>query len=136
MIQKKIPDASGLVKKTDYNAKITKIEGEIPSISGLATLTALTAVENKIPDVSNLVQETDYNTKTNEIEKKITDHNYDKDIATSEFNKITAETFAARLAQVNIATKSDIANFVNKTDFNGKFKNLNKKLHQAKQNIY
>ena len=31
---KKIPDTSGLVKKTDHNFKITEIEGEIPSISG------------------------------------------------------------------------------------------------------
>ena len=31
-----------LVKKTDYNAKITEIEDKIPSISGLATKTALT----------------------------------------------------------------------------------------------
>ena len=42
-----------LLKKTDYNTKITKIESRTPSISGLATITALTAVENKISDVSN-----------------------------------------------------------------------------------
>ena len=42
-----------LLKKTDYNAKITEIEGKIPSITGLATSSALTAAENKIPDVSN-----------------------------------------------------------------------------------
>ena len=42
--------------KTDYNAKITEIEGKIPSISDLATNAALTAVENKIPNVSNLVK--------------------------------------------------------------------------------
>ena len=29
------------------------MEGKIPSISGLATKSALTGVENKIPDVSN-----------------------------------------------------------------------------------
>ena len=40
-LTKKIPDASGLVKKVDYNAKITEIEGKIPSITGLATSTAL-----------------------------------------------------------------------------------------------
>ena len=28
-LEKKIPDISGLVKKTDYNAKITEIEGKI-----------------------------------------------------------------------------------------------------------
>ena len=53
---KKIPDTSGLVKKTDYNAKITEIEGKIPSITGLATTAALNAVESKIPNVSNLVK--------------------------------------------------------------------------------
>ena len=46
---KKIPDTSGLVKKTDYNSKNRKIEGKILSISGLATNSALAAVENKIP---------------------------------------------------------------------------------------
>ena len=43
---KKIPDASGLVKKLDYNAKITEREGKIPFITGFATTSALTAVEN------------------------------------------------------------------------------------------
>ena len=41
---------------TDYNAKITKIEGKIPIIGGLATTSGLTTVENKIPNVSNLVK--------------------------------------------------------------------------------
>ena len=53
---KKIPDISGLVKKIDYNAKFTEIESKIPSITGLATTAALTAVKNKMPDVSNLVK--------------------------------------------------------------------------------
>ena len=47
------------LKKTDFNAKITEMEGKIPSISGLATNSALTAVENKIPDVSSLIKKTD-----------------------------------------------------------------------------
>ena len=33
------------LKKADCNAKISDIEGKIPSISGLATYAALTAVE-------------------------------------------------------------------------------------------
>ena len=49
-------DTSGLAKKTDYNAKITEIEEKIPDTSSLPTKTALTTVENKIPDVSNLVK--------------------------------------------------------------------------------
>ena len=35
------------------------MENKIPSISGLATNSALAAAENKIPDVSNLVKKTD-----------------------------------------------------------------------------
>ena len=52
---KKNSDTSNLVKKTDLNAKITEIENKISSITGLATNSALTAVENKIPDVISLV---------------------------------------------------------------------------------
>ena len=48
-----------VIKKTDYNAKITEIEGTIPNISTLATKTALSTVENKIPDTSGLVEKTD-----------------------------------------------------------------------------
>ena len=42
----------------------------MPSISGLATTSALTAVENKIPSVSNLVMKRDDDTKVKEIERK------------------------------------------------------------------
>ena len=42
---KKIPDTSGLVKKkTDFSSKITEIEGKTPSVIGLTTNSALTAV--------------------------------------------------------------------------------------------
>ena len=51
-----ILDASGIVRKTDYNTKITEIEGKILNISSLATNAALTAVENKIPNISSLVK--------------------------------------------------------------------------------
>ena len=84
-------------KKTDFNTKVTEIEGKIPSITGLATNSELIAVENKIPDVSSLVKKTDYNTKTSEIENKINDHNHDKYITTPAFNTL-ADVFKARLA--------------------------------------
>ena len=67
-----------------------------------------------------------------EIERNITDYAHDKYITTPELNKLTAENFAARLAQVNLASKNDIANFVNKTDFDDKLKNLNKKVTSNK----
>ena len=97
-----------LLKKTDYNTKITEIEGKIPDISGLATKIALTTVENKIPSISELVQKTDYNTKITDIENKLNNHNHDKYVATSEFNTIAADVFNARLAQANIITKTDL----------------------------
>ena len=116
-VEDKIPDITNLATKTTLNAKINEVKGEIPTITNLATNNALTAVENKIPTISTLVKKTDYNTKINEIEKKITDHSHDKYITTPEFNKLTAENFAARLAQ---------ANLVAKTDFDNKLINLNK----------
>ena len=89
------------------NAKITEIENKIPSITGLATNSVLTAVENEIPDPSNLVKKTDYDTKISDIEKKIAYHNHDKYITTQEFNKLSTENFNARLAQTNVITKTD-----------------------------
>ena len=49
-----------------------------------------------------------------------------------EFNKLTAETFAAWLAPTKFASKSDIANFVKKADFDDKVKKLNKKVTSNK----
>ena len=63
------------------------------SISGLATTSALNAVENKIPDISSLVKKTDYNAKILDIEKKVTDHDHDKYITTLEFNNLAAKLY-------------------------------------------
>ena len=60
-----------MVKKTDFNSTVTEIEGKIPSISGLATKSAIAVVENKILDVSGFVKKTGYNkliTKVNNID--------------------------------------------------------------------
>ena len=97
---------------------------EIASITNLANKASFNAVENKISSVSNLVKKIDYNTKINEIEKKITDHNHNKCIITPEFNKLTSENLPARPRKANLASKSDIANFVNETDFDNKLKNV------------
>ena len=146
-IEDKIPGITNFATKTTLNAKINEVKGEIPNItnsaingylnakinevkdeitniSNLATTTPLTAAENEIPNVTNLVKKTEYNTKIYEIEKKITDHNHDKYITTPEFNKFTAEIFALRLKRANLASKRDIANFLNKTDFDNKLKDV------------
>ena len=118
-IEDKIPDSSSFVKNTDYNTKITEIEGKIPDISGLATKTALTTVENKIPDISGLVKNTDYNTKITDIENKLNNHNHDKHVATSEFNTLAVNVFNTRLAQANLITK---------IDFDAKFSSFYRKI--------
>ena len=55
-LENKIPHTSRLVKKADYNTKITKTENRRLSISGLAINSALTAVEDKIPNINSLVK--------------------------------------------------------------------------------
>ena len=86
------------LKKTDFNSKISEVENKIPSITGLATNSASTAVENDIPEFISLVKKTDYNTKISEIENKVNDHNYGKYITTPEFDTMAATVFNARLA--------------------------------------
>ena len=48
---------------TTLNAKINEVKKEIPSISNLATTTALTSVEHKITNVSDLDKKADYDAK-------------------------------------------------------------------------
>ena len=99
-----------VVKKTKYEELVKKV----------------TSINTT--DTSNLAKKTDFNTKINEVEKKITDYDYDKYITTQEFNKLTSENFAARLAQANLGSKNDVADFIKMIDFSDKLKHLNKKI--------
>ena len=67
-----MPDTSDLAKKIDLNAKITEIESKIPSITGLATNSTLSAVENKMPDVSSLMKKTDFDAKLKKNSDRVT----------------------------------------------------------------
>ena len=60
---KKMANTSGLVKRTDYNAKITEIKGKMSSITGLAFTATFNEAENQILNVSYLLNKSDYNTK-------------------------------------------------------------------------
>ena len=108
-----------MVKKTNFNSKISEVKSKIPSITSFA----LTAVENKIPNVNNLVRKTDYNTKISEIEHKVNDHDHDKYIGTSEFNTMAASVFNGRLAQADLVTK---------TDFDAKLKGISDRVTKNK----
>ena len=68
-----------------------------------------------------MVKKTDCNTKTTEIDNQLNNHNHDKYIDTSEFNKIAADVFNARIAQGNLIAKKD---------FDAKLSSLNKKITQ------
>ena len=84
----------------------------------------MTAVENKIADVNSLVKKKmDDDVKILDTENKVTNHNHDEYIKTSEFDKLTAKSFAARLAEANLVTK---------TDFDAKLKIVNKNINSNK----
>ena len=61
---------TNLAAKTTLNGKINEVKGEIPSISNLATTTALIAVENKITNVSNLFKKLTTTQKVVKLKKK------------------------------------------------------------------
>ena len=138
-LEKKISDAdnkvletSGFVRELDYHAKITKIEGKIPSITSVATISALTAVESKIPDVSSLVKKIDYDAKISNNESKY--------ITTVDYNTFASNTLDAKIKQkrlVNefdlnektktLATKEEVKTLATKAELNAeqdKIKNL------------
>ena len=112
MVKNEIPSIINLVTSNTVNAKINEVKNKIPNTTNLATSTAFTAVEYKTLD-------------------------HIKCITTPEFDNLTAETFAARLALANLASKSHIANYVKETDFNDQLKYLNiKKLLPRKHSMY
>ena len=63
-------NTTAFVKKPVYDNKMTKIEGELTSITSLTTTAALSAVGNKIPNVIDLVKKTKYDAKVSGIENK------------------------------------------------------------------
>ena len=73
-----------------------RFEGEIPSITNLATTAALTNFKNKIPNISDLVKKVDYNAKISEIENKY--------FNISDYNKFTSNTLDAKITQKKLKT--------------------------------
>ena len=85
------------------------VKNKIPNSTNLATTNnALTAVENKIPNVSNLVKKTDYNKKLVKLKIKLQLIMITINIPLLK-NLITSEHFTARIKQVNLANKNEIA---------------------------
>ena len=117
-LEKKIPDATILIHINQYNKDKQSLDKKsclikkIPDTSGLVTATVwntkISEVENKIPCTTSLVTTDFLNTKIGEVNNEIFDHS--KYITTPEFNKLTAENFAARLKQPNLVSKTDFDN--------------------------
>ena len=103
-----------MLKNTHYDAKIKDIECKIPSITGLATIAALTAVENKIPNDSDLVKKAEYDGKIKHIDSKY--------FTTSDYSKFTNHTFSAKVENKELVNKSDISGFINNSDLDKKIK--------------
>ena len=79
-----------------------------------------------------LLKKTNYNTKVRTFEKKINYHDHDTYITTPEF---TAENFVAKLTQINLTSKIDIANFVKNAGFQDKLKNIKQNIYLLKMNL-
>ena len=77
-----------VIKKTNYNAKITKI----PDVSKFATKPALTNLSNTVPDINTLIKKSVYDTKIAEIESQY----------------VSNTGFDSKLAQANVITKRAI----------------------------
>ena len=98
-----------LMRLLKNNAKISKIEGKISSITGLATTSKLTTVESKIPDFSSLVKKEIIMQKLEKLKRKLLTVIMISTLLFSEFNKLTTK---------------NLANLVRKTDFDTKLINL------------
>ena len=97
--------------KTDYDAKISEIKGEIPITDGLLTTAASNAVDNEITDFSDLVKKTNHAAKLSDIESKY--------FTTSDYNKLTSNILDTNVIK-KLVNESDISGFINNFDLDKK----------------
>ena len=140
---KNIPSRLSSLRSNVDKLDIGKLETTPADVSKLSNAVKIDAV--KKTDHNELIKEfnninttdaTDLVKRT--IIPRLINHDDGTYITTQEFNKSASDNFKARLAQPNLGSKNDIANFVNKTDFDDKLKNLNKTKQnmKRKQNMY
>ena len=104
-----------------------RLKTKIPNDTNLATTTALTAVVNKMPNAFNLVKKLTITQKLVKLKIKLLlimimiNILLLKNLASK---KLTSENFTAGLKQANLASKNNISNFAEKTDFGNKLKNV------------
>ena len=81
-------------------------------------------------DLSSCATKADLKNATGIDTSKFATHKFP--VTTHNFNRITLETFSARLKQANLATKADIGEFIENTEFDDTPNNLNKKFTSIK----
>ena len=124
---------SGLVKKADFNAKITEAKNKIPSTTGLVTSFALTAVENETPNACSLlrkkkqimIQIFQILIKINVMQKYQVLKKKKK--STAGYNKCTKDIVGDNIKRKNLVDKSDISEFKNNAGLDKKSSNISKK---------
>ena len=83
-------------------------------------------------DTIKLVIKIGYIINVKDIDEKKKNPDQDKYITTSEFNQFSETIFDHRLKLRNLVSKSDIANFITKTCFDEKLRNINKEVTSNK----
>ena len=78
------------LKKTHFNSKANEMEYKIPSITGLATNSALFVVENRIPDISSLVTKIDFEAKLKGINDRVASNKSKYLLVENELKKLKA----------------------------------------------
>ena len=99
-MKKKISDISNLVRKTDYNTKITNIENKLNNHNhdkyiDTSKFNALaTNVFNARLAQANLITKTDFNTKLSNLNRKITQNKSKHLLVENELNKLKTFDFS------------------------------------------
>ena len=73
----------------------------MPSIGGLATISALNALENKIPNIRSLLKKKKKKIITQillKLKKKLAEHDHDKYITTAESNNLAAKISTSKFS--------------------------------------
>ena len=108
-----VVDTSGLVKQI---LMLGSMRLKVLYFAGLATTSALNAVDNKISDVNILVKKTDCDAKISGIESKC--------FTTSDYNILTNNILDAKVKHKKLVNESNTPGFVKKFDLNKMIKTL------------
>ena len=108
-----------IVKKTDYNTKITKLNNKIPDITNLATKSSVTILIKDLDDRVDEVKKDakDLDDTVDKIDKKISA------TKSSIGSLLPTSTFNSKVTEVEIKTTAkdnkipDVAGFVKKSDY-------------------